>query len=152
MKLLRGAIQALPHLRSSNIAYLDTKGQLIERVNISNKYSKNISLRDGTIKCTDGTTIYCFTLTGQNIWTFKDDKILRKPAGIALDQNSNVFVAGNGTNNVVVLSPDGKNCRQILTKHDGLNEPCSLRINIERSELLVCNKNGPAFLFSLQYM
>jgi hypothetical protein len=53
-----------------------------------------------------------------------------------------VFVAGNGTNNVVVLSPDGKNCRQILTKDDGLNEPCSLRINIERSELLVCNKNG----------
>jgi hypothetical protein len=47
------------------------------------------------------------------------------------DQNSNVFVAGNGTNNVVVLSPDGKNCRQILTKDDGLNEPCSLRINIE---------------------
>jgi sugar lactone lactonase YvrE len=45
-------------------------------------------------------------------------KILRKPAGIALDQNSNVFVAGNGTNNVVVLSPDGKNCRQILTKYD----------------------------------
>ena len=78
--------------------------------------------------------------------------VLRKPAGIALDQNSNVFVAGNGTNNVVVLSPDGKNCRQILTKDDGLNEPCSLRINIDRSELLVCNKNGPAFLFSLQYM
>jgi hypothetical protein len=148
----RLAIQALPNFRSSNIAYLDTKGQLIERVNISNEYSKNISLRDGTIKCTDGTTIYCFTLTGKNIWTFKNDKILRKPAGIALDQNSNVFVAGNGTNNVVVLSPDGKNCRQILTKHDGLNEPCSLRINIERSELLVCNKNGPAFLFSLQYM
>jgi hypothetical protein len=65
----RLAIQALPYLRSSNIAYLDTKGQLIERVNISNEYSKNISLRDGTIKCTDGTTIYCFTLTGENIWT-----------------------------------------------------------------------------------
>jgi len=41
---------------------------------------------------------------------------------------------------------------QILTKSDGLDEPHSLRINIDRNELLVCNKRGPAFLFSLQYM
>jgi hypothetical protein len=40
--------------------------------------------------------------------------------GIALDKNRNVYVAGKGTNNVVVLSPDGKNCRQILTQSDGL--------------------------------
>jgi sugar lactone lactonase YvrE len=30
--------------------------------------------------------------------------------GIALDKNRNVYVAGKGTNNVVVLSPDGINC------------------------------------------
>jgi hypothetical protein len=54
-----------------------------------------------------------------------------------------------GTNNVVVLSPDCKNCKQILTKSDGLNKPIALRINIDRSELLVCNENGLAFRFSL---
>jgi sugar lactone lactonase YvrE len=86
------------------------------------------------------------------MWNFRDQNVLRKPKGIALDKNRNVYVSGMGTNNVVVLSPDGKNCRQILTKSDGLNEPYSLRINIDRSELLVCNANGPAFLFSLQYM
>jgi len=69
--------------------------------------------------------------------------------GIALDKNRNVYVVGNGTNNVVVLSPDGKNCRQILAKSDELEEPWSLRINIDRNELLVCNVRGPAFLFSL---
>ena len=53
------------------------------------------------------------------------------------------------TNNVVVLSSEGENCRQILTKSDGLDKPYSLRINIDRSELLVCNENGLAFLFSL---
>jgi hypothetical protein len=42
--------------------------------------------------------------------------------GIALDKNRNVYVAGKRTNNVVVLSPDGKNCKQILTKSDGLNK------------------------------
>jgi DNA-binding beta-propeller fold protein YncE len=69
--------------------------------------------------------------------------------GIALDKNRNTYVAGKGTNNVVILSPDGTNCTQILTESDGLNEPYSLRINIDRNELLVCNETGPAFLFSL---
>jgi hypothetical protein len=53
---------------------------------------------------------------------------------IALDQNKNVYVSGYKTNNVVILSPDGTNCRQILTKSDGLNGPFSLRINFERSK------------------
>jgi DNA-binding beta-propeller fold protein YncE len=77
------------------------------------------------------------------IWTFKNENVLRKPVSIALDKNRNVYVAGKGTNNVVVVSSGGKNCREILTQRDGLNKPYSLRINIDRSELLVCNKNGP---------
>jgi DNA-binding beta-propeller fold protein YncE len=106
---------------------------LIDQVNISTGDSKNTSLREGTIKCTNWSTICLFTLKGQKIWDFKDQRILRKPKGIALDKNKNVYVAGMETNNVVVLSPDGK-------------------INIDRNELLVCNTNGQAFLFSLQYM
>jgi hypothetical protein len=147
----RLAIRAIPKYTYSHIVYLDSKGKWIDRVNIPGSFSRRISLRDDTIKCTDWSTdtIYCYTLTGQQIWTFKDENVLRTPVGIALDKNRNVYVAGKGTNNVVVLSPDGKNCRQILTQSDGLNKPCSLRINLHRSELLVCNENGPAFLFSL---
>ena len=134
----RLAIQALPKFTSSHIVYLDPKSQLIDQVNISTGDFKNISLRDGTIKCTDWSTICCFTLKGQKIWDFKDQSVLRKAKGIALDKISNVYVAGIETNNVVILSPDGKNCRQILTQSDGLDGPCSLRINLHRSELLVC--------------
>ena len=124
---------------------------MIDRVTIPGANSAHISLRPDTIKCTDwkDNTIYSYTLTGQQMWTFKDENVLRAPMGIALDKNRNVYVAGMGTNNVVVLSPDGKNCRQILTKSDGLNEPYSLRINNDRNELLVCNVRGPSFLFSL---
>ena len=87
----RLAIQALPVFTSSHIVYLDPKGQFIERVNISNGNSKNIALRDGTIKCMDRSTICCFTLTGQKIWEFKDESVLRTPNGIALDKNRNVY-------------------------------------------------------------
>jgi DNA-binding beta-propeller fold protein YncE len=146
----RLAIRAIQNT-SSYIVYLDHKGKLIDRVNIPGKNATRISLRDDTIKCTDWrtNTIYCYTLTGQQIWTFKDENVLRVPRGIALDKNKNVYVAGRESKNVVVLAPDGKNCRQILAKSDGLNEPISLCINIDRNELLVCNMNGPAFLFSL---
>ena len=147
----RLAIRVIQRPTSNHIVYLDHKGKLIDRVKIPGNNSAHISLRDDTIQCTDWKThtIYCYTLTGQQTWTFKDENVLREPMGIALDKHRNVYVAGKGTNNVVVLSPDGKNCKQILTKSDGLNKPISLRINIDRSELLVCNENGLAFLFSL---
>ena len=147
----RLAIRVVPKYLSSYIVYLDPEGTLIDRINVSGWTSASISLRDDTIKCTDrvANTIYCYTLTGQNIWAFKDKNVIRKPIGIALDKNRNIYVAGNETNNVVVLSPDGKNCKEIVTKSDGLYEPWSLRINIDRDELLVCNETGPAFLLSL---
>jgi DNA-binding beta-propeller fold protein YncE len=78
------------------------------------------------------------------MWTFNTEHVLRKPAGIALDKHRNVYVAGYETNNIVVLSPDGSNGREIVTNSDGLSGPCSLRFNIDHSELLVCNKRGPA--------
>ena len=147
----RLAIRAIPKYTHIHIVYLDSKGKWIDRINIPGTNSACISLGDDTIKCTDWSTntIYCYTLTGQQIWTFKDQNVLREPRGIGLDKNRNVYVAGKGTNNVVVLSPDGKYCKQILTKSDGLDEPYSLRINIDHSELLVCNYRGPAFVSSL---
>ena len=148
----RLAILVIPTFTITHIVYLDPKGQFINRVNFPNGYSRNVSLRDDTIKCTNSGMICCFTLTGEKRWEFRDQNVLRKPKGIALDKNRNVYVAGMESDNVVVLSPDGKYRRQVLSKFDGLNEPYSLRINIDRNELLVCNANGPAFLFSLQYM
>jgi hypothetical protein len=49
------------------------------------------------IKLTGYDTIYCYSLTGQTIWDFRDRSVLRKGKGIALDKNSNVFVAGMET-------------------------------------------------------
>ena len=148
------AIRVIQPPTSSHIVYLDPKGKLIDRVPIVGVYSTYISLCDDTIKCTywKSNTIHCYTLKGQPIWTFKDEKVLQKTVGIALDKHRNVYVAGYETNNIVVLSPDGSNGREIVTKSDGLSGPCSLRFNIDHSELLVCNKRGPAFLFSLQYI
>jgi hypothetical protein len=69
---------------------------------------------------------------------YMTEHVLRKPVGIALDKHRNVYVAGYETNNVILVSPSGKNCRQILTKIDGLNEPYSLLINNISSHRYTC--------------
>jgi hypothetical protein len=68
------------------------------------------------------------------------NRIVKFSKGYLFLGNRNVYVAVNETNNVVVLSPDGKNCKEILTKSNGLDRPFSLCINIDRSELLGLNK------------
>jgi hypothetical protein len=52
----RLAIRAIPAYISSHIVNLDPEGKLIDRVYIPGSNSTNISLRDGTIKCTDWKT------------------------------------------------------------------------------------------------
>jgi hypothetical protein len=61
----RLAIRAIPVFTSSHIVNLDPEGKFIDRVNIPGRTSTSISLRDGTIKCTDwnDNAIYCYTLT-----------------------------------------------------------------------------------------
>jgi hypothetical protein len=74
----RLAIRVFPKNTLSYILCLDPKGKLIDRVNIPGWKSSNISLRDDTITCTNwlANTIYCYTLTGQQIWAFKDEPIV----------------------------------------------------------------------------
>jgi hypothetical protein len=55
---------AIPAYISSHIVNLDPEGKLIDRAYIPGSNSTNISLRDGTIKCTEWktNTIYCIRL------------------------------------------------------------------------------------------
>jgi len=72
----RLAIRVIQSPTSSRIVYLDRKGTLIDQDYIPGENSTNIALRDDSINCTDSATntIYCYTLTGQQSWAFKDEK------------------------------------------------------------------------------
>ncbi|CAG2247778.1 unnamed protein product [Mytilus edulis] len=73
----------------------------------------------------DKNKVTCCEYRGTLVWEFKDP-VLDRPLGIAVDNNRNVFVVGNSSCNVVVISPDGKQCKQILTKEDGLEMPTAI--------------------------
>jgi DNA-binding beta-propeller fold protein YncE len=50
--------------------------------------------------------VTCCDLHGTTQWEFKDERVLRGPRGISVDNDGNVYVVGHSSNNVVVISPN----------------------------------------------
>ncbi|XP_071121593.1 tripartite motif-containing protein 2-like [Mytilus edulis] len=97
----------------------------------------------------DKHTVICYNLQGEIQWTFHNESVLRCPRGIDVDSDGNVYVVGYGSNNVVVISPDGQQHREVLTTRDGLGNPTSLHYSGPNNQLLVANyNNNKAFLFN----
>jgi len=69
--------------------------------------------------------------------------------GISVDNDGNVYVVGNVSNNVVVISADGQRHRQLLSKSDGLVNPVVLDYDRSTNKLLVVNERDTAFLFDV---
>ncbi|CAG2232676.1 unnamed protein product [Mytilus edulis] len=93
-------------------------------------------------------TVICYGLQGAAQWTFKN-KILRGPCGISVDNDGNVYVVGKSSNNVVVISADGQQHKEILTATDGLSSPVSLSYDKSTNQILVANYGNTAMLFTL---
>jgi len=94
-------------------------------------------------------TVTCCDLHGTTQWEFKDERVLRHPYGITVDNDGNVYVVGYQTDNVMVISPDGQRHRQLLSDKDGLEEPTVLDYDRSTNILLVVNKARTAFLFDV---
>ncbi|CAG2231474.1 unnamed protein product [Mytilus edulis] len=94
-------------------------------------------------------TVTCYNLQGKLQWTFHYESVLQTPHGIDVDNDGNVFVVGYISNNVVVISSDGKRHRKLLTVSDGLDCPMSLHYSGTTNQLLVANYiNSKAFLLN----
>ena len=69
---------------------------------------------------------------------------------MAVDIDLNVYVASEGNNRVVVISSDGKRCRTVLRKLDGIANPFAICFDKVKNNLVVCNCNGTAFLYKVE--
>jgi DNA-binding beta-propeller fold protein YncE len=94
-------------------------------------------------------TVTCCDLQGTTQWEFKDERVLRYPRGITVDNDGNVYVTGRDSNNVVVSSPDVQRHKQLLSSKDGLVEPHVLDYERSTNKLLVVNRSDTAFLFDV---
>ncbi|XP_063426840.1 uncharacterized protein LOC134710415 [Mytilus trossulus] len=100
-----------------------------------------ISLYKGNIYGTNyhENKVCCYKITGEPLWTFQNQDIAR-PRGITVDKNSFVYIASNEYNSIVVVSPDGKICKNILSMNDEIKRPWAIDINKETGMMLVSSE------------
>ncbi|XP_071149175.1 uncharacterized protein [Mytilus edulis] len=94
-------------------------------------------------------SVVCCDHDGSRVWSFEDTSVLTIPGGITVDNDGNVFVVGQSSSNVAIISNDGKLHREILTDKDGLREPSAIFFDTQINKLLVANKKETAILYSV---
>ncbi|CAC5397512.1 unnamed protein product [Mytilus coruscus] len=100
-----------------------------------------ISLFQGNIYGTfpEENKVCCYDSTGEPLWTVQHQDI-DYPLGITLDINGFVYTASSRNDSIVVISPDGKSCKTILSEADGIKEPIGIDINRETGIMIVSSK------------
>ena len=93
-------------------------------------------------------SVVCYDFNGVKKWCYSSD-LLKNPHGITVDSNSNIYVVGSKSNYVVVISPDGKQAKQLLGISDGIKGPCAICYDKDRNHLLVVNDGGSANLYEV---
>ncbi|VDI34659.1 Hypothetical predicted protein [Mytilus galloprovincialis] len=131
-----GQVMVIAKPTTQNVIVINLQDDSKEKLRGINLH--NISLFMGNIYGTNAwnNTVSCYKLSGEMLWTFKHVDIVT-PVGIALDQNGFIYVACRGSNNIVVVSPDGKSCRTILNQDNGINTPQSVAIDVKSGIMLV---------------
>ncbi|XP_071123317.1 uncharacterized protein [Mytilus edulis] len=94
-------------------------------------------------------TVVCCDLKGTPIWTFKNKSVLSYPSCISADKDGNVFVVGHGTQNVVVISSDGRTHKELLTLSEHFRSPWSINFGRETNQLLVATYHKKSYLFTV---
>ncbi|XP_063418729.1 uncharacterized protein LOC134701509 [Mytilus trossulus] len=104
-----------------------------------------ISLFKGKIYCAVylENKVYCYKITGEPLWTFQHQDIA-SPVGIALDMHGFVYIVSIRNISIVVVSPDGKTCKTILSEDDGITVPWAIDINRETRMMVVSNEISDA--------
>jgi len=95
--------------------------------------------------------VVCCDINGTILWIFTDTSVLKSPRSIDVDDYGNVYVVGAISANVVVISQDGKEHRQLLSKADRLDDPRALHYDRQTRQLLVANATASAFIYSVDY-
>ncbi|CAG2249876.1 TRIM71 [Mytilus edulis] len=98
-----------------------------------------VSVSNDKIYYTDNndSSVVCYDRNGSRVWTFKDESVLKFPRGITLDNDGNVYVVGEKSSNVFIISSDGKHHKEILTKGDGLLTSTAIFFDKQKREFLL---------------
>ncbi|CAC5404943.1 TRIM71 [Mytilus coruscus] len=133
-----------------DITFVNEKHVAITSGN-SGKYDSGVSVFADKIYYTDrrNQSVVCCHRNGSRVWTFKDDSVLKFPRGITVDNDGIVFVVGQESSNMLIISNDGTHHKEILTEKDGLSGASAIFFDKQKKELLVANLKQRAFLYNV---
>ncbi|XP_071141887.1 uncharacterized protein [Mytilus edulis] len=80
---------------------------------------------------------------------FNERDVLNVPKSLAVDKNGNIFDADMAQSKVLIISPDGKEHKQLLSSDDGLRRPTSLFLNKDTNQLLIADMKDQIMLYRL---
>jgi hypothetical protein len=128
-------------------------GNIVEIVAFAADLSSRVTSFNDRLYYTDSMRSegVCCDINGTILWTFTDKSVLKTPRSITVDDYGNVYVIDANPVNVIVISPDGKEHRQLLSKADRLENPRSLHYDRQTRQLFVANANTSAFIYSVDY-
>jgi DNA-binding beta-propeller fold protein YncE len=95
--------------------------------------------------------VVCCDINGTILWTFTDKSVLKDPRSITVDDYGHVYVVGANSTNVIVISPNGKEHRTLLSTAGILDKPRALYYDRKTKQLLVANKKTSACIYSVDY-
>lgn len=92
----------------------------------------------------DSNVVYCTNMEGKVIFPYTSDCLLN-PFHLRKDDQGYVYILGNGTDNIHIVSQTGKTVNVILDE-DGLNSAVSFCFNRDFTKLFVSNRSGMSVL------
>ncbi|CAG2226924.1 unnamed protein product [Mytilus edulis] len=92
-------------------------------------------------------TVTCYDMEGKIHWRWQNQDEIRKMRGVAVDNKSNVCVAGVDSGRIAIISPDGKHFKSF--KPEGIEEPRTIFFDRRTNTFLLCDENEDAGIFSV---
>lgn len=132
---------------------MNLDGNILSEIKVPGKYTIRAALSKNNIVCTDwhNSHIYCFSTDGILLWKNKYKDIC-EPFGITVEKHGFIFVASRKNYKMLIfLSEDGRSCKIILSKENGIVSPIAINIDKSSSKLMVTNScHGNVYVFEIE--
>ncbi|VDI09059.1 tripartite motif-containing protein 2/3 [Mytilus galloprovincialis] len=140
--------------RVGGIGYLiiDLSGKVQQTVTIEGSNMPYVSVSQDKLYSArwDTGEIFCFDLQGKTNWKLEYKSLVNPPNGITTDSEGNAYVTGSFSNNVIFISSDGKETKEIISSSENLKNPIAIDYDKKTDRLLVSVASGLGCLFLMK--
>ncbi|XP_052079062.1 uncharacterized protein LOC127717465 [Mytilus californianus] len=135
----------------SGIVVLDLDGHVIRTIPNPGVDLGYLTVDKDRLYFCDRFSLFCCDLSGNVMWEF-DKEDYKDMYGLATDSKGNVYVANSDGDGILIVSPDGRQYKDILTSFDSFDSPISLDFDRKENRIVVRNHaNEKAFIFDVEF-